>query len=189
MSGRIVIVDDEPITRMDIRGILEDKGYNVVGEASDGITAVELCKELRPDLVLMDISMPILNGLKASKLILEKKYARSVILCTAYSDSEHINKAKEYGVSGFVVKPIDERHLIPTIEVGMAMGNKQQMIEKKHAQLEKKLNERKIIEKAKGILMKEQQLDEEEAYNLLRNISMNKRCQIIEIAEMLVVKT
>lgn len=86
MSGRIVIVDDEPITRMDIGGMLEAESYNVVGEAANGIEAIEVCKQQHPDLVIMDISMPLLDGLKASKKIISEKYAKAVILLTAYSD-------------------------------------------------------------------------------------------------------
>ncbi|MBP2099057.1 ANTAR domain-containing response regulator [Enterococcus rivorum] len=187
MNGRIVIVDDEPITRMDIRGMLEAENYEVVGEASDGIEAIELCKKHLPDLVIMDISMPLLDGLKASKKILDEKYTKSIILLTAYSDKENIEKAKKYGVSGYLVKPIMEKSLTPMVEVAIANGAKTREYELSLEKLTKKLSDRKLIEKAKGIIMVEQKLSEEEAYQLLRELSMNKRCPISEIAEMFVV--
>ena len=187
MSGRIVIVDDEPITRMDIRGMLEAENYNVVGEAADGIEAIKVCKQQQPDLVIMDISMPLLDGLKASKKIISEKYAQAVILLTAYSDKENIEKAKKYGISGYLVKPIMERALIPMVEVAISMGTKAREYEYSIEKLSKKLSDRKLIEKAKGIIMREQKLSEEQAYQLLRNLSMNKRCSIVEIAEMFVI--
>lgn len=187
MSGRIVIVDDEPITRMDIRGLLEAEGYTVVGEASDGISAIELCKKCLPDLVIMDIKMPLLDGLKASKKILEDQLTTAVVIMSAYSDAEYVDKARNYGVGGFVVKPVDEKSFIPTIEVTLASGRKNQELQSSVNELTQKLHDRKLIEKAKGLLMQEQNLSEEEAYQLLRRISMDKRCPIIEIAEMIVV--
>lgn len=187
MSGRIVIVDDEPITRMDIRGMLEAENYNVVGEAADGIEAIEVCKQQHPDLVIMDISMPLLDGLKASKKIISEKYASSVILLTAYSDKENIEKAKKYGVSGYLVKPITEKSLTPMVEVAIATGTKAREYEQSIEKLSKKLADRKLIEKAKGIIMIEQKLSEDQAYQLLRELSMNKRCPISEIAEMFVI--
>lgn len=187
MSGRIVIVDDEPITRMDIRGMLEAENYNVVGEAADGIEAIEICKQQGPDLVIMDISMPLLDGLKASKKIISEKYAKAVILLTAYSDKENIEKAKKYGVSGYLVKPIMEKSLTPMVEVAIATGTKVREYEQSLEKLSKKLSDRKLIEKAKGIIMTEQKLSEDQAYQLLRDLSMNKRCPIAEIAEMFVI--
>ncbi|MGX7148572.1 ANTAR domain-containing response regulator [Enterococcus ureasiticus] len=187
MNGRIVIVDDEPITRMDIRGMLEAENYNVVAEAADGIEAIEVCKQHHPDLVIMDISMPLLDGLKASKKILAEKYAKAIILLTAYSDKENIEKAKKYGISGYLIKPIMEKSLTPMVEVAIATGTKTREYEVSLEKLTKKLSERKLIEKAKGIIMIEQNMSEDQAYQLLRDLSMNKRCPIAEIAEMFVV--
>ncbi len=187
MSGKIIIVDDEPITRMDIRGMLEAEHYEVVGEAADGIEAIHMCKQHVPDLVIMDIRMPMLDGLKASKKILDEKLAKAIILLSAYSDKENIEKAKNYGVSGYLVKPITEKALAPMVEVAIANGNKTRELEGTLAALSQKLADRKLIEKAKGIVMKEQQFSEEEAYQFLRELSMNKRCPIVDIAEMFVI--
>jgi response regulator NasT len=106
MSYKIVIADDEPITRLDIREILYHAGYNVVGEASDGFDAVEQCRLKRPDLILLDIKMPLLDGLKASRIIQEENLAGAILLITAYSGKEFVDQAKETGVLGYVVKPI-----------------------------------------------------------------------------------
>ena len=186
MSGRIVIVDDEPITRMDIRDILEAAGYNVVGEASDGFEAIELCKTHRPDLVIMDIQMPLLDGLKAGKKIASENLAGGIILLTAFSDRENTERAKNFGALGYLVKPLDEKSLIPTVEVSIAKGKETQKLEKQLAKLTRQLEERKVIERAKGVLMSENNLTEEAAYQMIRELSMDKRSPMIEIAEMIV---
>lgn len=108
MRGRIVIVDDEPITRLDIKDILTDAGYEVSGEAADGFEAVEICRNVKPDLVLMDIQMPVLDGLKAAKKVAQDKLASSIVFLTAYGDFENTEKAKKLGATGYLIKPIDE---------------------------------------------------------------------------------
>ena len=182
MDGRIVIVDDEPITRLDIRDIVIEAGYEVVGEAADGFEAIEVCKKTQPDLVLMDIQMPILDGLKAGKKIVQDQLASSIVFLSAYSDVQNTDKAKKLGALGYLVKPLDEKSLIPTIEMSIERGKQTQLLLN---QIDK-LEERKIIEKAKGILVKENHISEEEAYQMLRTLSMNKRARMSEIAELIV---
>ncbi|AOA03826.1 MULTISPECIES: ANTAR domain-containing response regulator [Carnobacterium] len=186
MNGRIVIVDDEPITRMDIRDILEAGGYDVVGEASDGFEAIELCKSQHPDLVIMDIQMPLLDGLKAGKKIASENLAGGIILLSAFSDPTNTERAKNFGALGYLVKPLDEKSLIPTVEMSIAKGKETQKLEEQLNKLTKKLEERKIIERAKGILMIENKITEEDAYQMIRTLSMDKRSPMIEIAEMIV---
>lgn len=186
MNGRIVIADDEPITRMDIRDILEEANYNVVGEATDGFEAIELCKSHQPDLVIMDIQMPLLDGLKAGKRIISEGLAGGIILLTAFSDPKNTEKAKGFGALGYLVKPLDEKSLIPTVEMSIAKGRETRKLEQQLDKLTKKLEERKVIEKAKGVLMIENNITEEEAYNMIRNLSMDKRCPMMEIAETIV---
>lgn len=187
MNGKIVIVDDEPITRMDIRDILEEANYDVVGEASDGFEAIELCQRHLPDLVIMDIQMPILDGLKAGKRIISEYLAGGVILLTAFSDSRNIEKATNIGALGYLVKPLDEKSLVPMIEVSIAKGKSVRKLENELTKVTKKLEERKVVEKAKGMLMKENGLSEEEAYQTIRKLSMTRRCPIIEIARTIVI--
>lgn len=186
MKGRIVIVDDEPITRLDTRDILLEAGYEVVGEAADGFEAIEVCKENKPDLVLMDIQMPILDGLKSGKKIIQDQLAGSIVFLSAYSDHENTEKAKKLGAIGYLVKPLDAKSLIPTIEMGIARGKETQNLLQQIDKLQLKLEERKVIEKAKGILAKENNISEGEAYQMLRALSMNKRARMSDIAELII---
>ena len=117
---RVVIADDEPITKMDLAEILTGVGYKIAAEASDGFDAVEACRKHHPDLVLLDIKMPFLDGLAAAKIIYEEELADTIIMLTAYSEREFVEQAKDYGVSGYLVKPIDEKSLIPNIELVVA---------------------------------------------------------------------
>lgn len=187
MKRRIVIADDEPITRMDLKEILIEAGYDVVGEASDGFDAVELCKKLRPDMVLMDIKMPLLDGLKASKMINEKQYAGCIILLTAYSDMDVINEATKAGVMGYMVKPIDEKALIPTLEIAWSKQSEFDSMKQNVEAVKGELETRKKIEKAKGVLMRKEGWTEEEAYKYIRKLSMDKRCQMVDIADIILI--
>lgn len=189
MYKKVVIADDEPITRMDLKEILEDSGYEVVGEASDGFDAVELCRKYSPDLVLMDIKMPLLDGLNASKIIQEENLADCVVLLTAYSGPEFIEKAKKIGAMGYIVKPVDEKSLIPTLEVAIAKGKEFKKIKTDIEKVNQKLEERKVIEKAKGILMNRDNISEQDAYNTLRKLSMDKRCSMRSIAEAIILSS
>ncbi|MDR0922140.1 MAG: response regulator [Lactobacillales bacterium] len=186
MWGRIVIADDEPMTRMDLTDMLEEKGYEVVGAAANGFEAIEICKREHPHAVLMDIQMPILNGIKATKVILRDKLASGVVFLSAYSDESFTSKAKEAGATGYLVKPVDEKSLIPTIEMCIGKGKEIHYLNKKIDELDEKLSDRKVIEKAKGILMKENQLTEEQAYKMLRDLSMRSKCKMREISDLIV---
>ena len=186
MRGRILIADDDPIVRLDIRHILEAADYEVVGEASDGFEAIELCQKYRSDLVIMDIKMPLLDGLAACKKILDDTLAYSVILLSAYSDQPHIQKAKLYGESAYLVKPLDAKSLIPMVEVCIEKGRQLQEMSNEMLKLTKKIDDRIIIEKAKGLLMVQNGMTESEAFKQIRTISMQKRVPMVEIAKLLV---
>lgn len=185
MKYSVVIADDEPIIRMDIKDILIEEGYDVVGEASDGIDAIELCKKHRPDLVIMDIKMPFLDGLRVSKKITSDKLTTAVIIISAFANKENIEKAKEAGVTGYLVKPLDIKSLIPMIEVCIHKEKLNRDLQFKIYDIEKKSEERKVIEKAKGILMVENNISESEAYKMMRKLSMNKRCPLVDIADVI----
>lgn len=186
MNKRVVIADDEPITRMDLSEILKEAGYDVVGEASDGFDAIELCRKTKPNLILMDIKMPLLDGLKASKIINNESLADCIVLLTAYSGKEFIEEAKAAGVMGYVIKPINEKSLLPAIEIALSKSEEIQEIRSESQKSKESLEDRKKIEKAKGILMREENLTEAEAYNKIRKISMDKRCQMKNIAEIII---
>ena len=182
---RIVIVDDEPIIRMDLKEILESRGYQVVGEAADGFDAVELCRTHVPDLVLLDIKMPLMDGLSAAQIIHEQGLAGSIVFLTAYSDSSYIEGAKTSGVSGYLVKPVDEKALVPCIELAMARSSEMKTdVEKANERLET----RKVVEKAKGYLMETNHVSEEEAYEYIRKMSKLKNVSMKRIAEILLMK-
>ena len=182
MKGRILIVDDDPIVRLDIRNILEAADYEVVAEASDGFEAIDLCQKYRCDLVMMDIKLPLLDGLTAGKKILEDALAYSVILLSAYSDEHYVQKAKTNGISAYLVKPLDAKSLIPMVEVCIEQMSNEMV------KLSKKIDDRIVIEKAKGLLMARDHLSEPEAFKRIRTISMQKRVPMIEIAKLLVLQ-
>lgn len=188
MKGRILIVDDDPIVRLDIRNILEAADYEVVAEASDGFEAIDLCQKYRCDLVMMDIKLPLLDGLTAGKKILEDALAYSVILLSAYSDEHYVQKAKTNGISAYLVKPLDAKSLIPMVEVCIEKGRQLQQISNEMVKLSKKIDDRIVIEKAKGLLMARDHLSEPEAFKRIRTISMQKRVPMIEIAKLLVLQ-
>lgn len=186
MSKRIVIADDEPITRMDIKEMLEEVGYDVVGEASDGFDAIEMCKKYRPNIVIMDIKMPLLDGINASKIIMQEGLSDGIILLSAYSDTNFIEKGKNVGVIGYLVKPLDNKSLIPAIEIALAKSLEIKELKSNIANVQKKLQGRKLIEKAKGILMDENDITEEEAFSKIRKMSMSKRVSMENIAEIII---
>lgn len=183
---KILVVDDEPIIRLDIRDMLEQAGYEVVGEAGDGFEAIQMAQEYQPDVVIMDIKMPLLDGLTASKRIMAEDLTSGIILLTAFSDAKFIEKAKDFGALGYLIKPLNEGALIPMVELSLAKGEQFKKMSQEIKKLNKKLTDRKIIEKAKGKLMSREKLSEEEAYQKMRSISMEKRVPMIEIAETLV---
>ena len=187
MKRTIVIVDDEPITRMDTREILEANGYDVVGEASDGFEAIEVCKKYNPSLVLMDIDMPLLDGIKASKVLTKEKLVGGVILLTAFEDKKYIEMAKEVGAFGYMIKPVNEKVFIPTVEMCLSKAEEFDELKKDYDKINNKLNDRKLIEKAKGILVKQLNSNENDAYNRIRKLSMDRRTTMAEIAKIIIV--
>lgn len=178
---RVIIADDESIIRMDLKEMLTHLGYLVVGEAGDGLSAVHMARELRPDLVIMDIKMPGLDGLSAAKMLTEEQIA-PVLLLTAYSQRELIEGAREAGVVAYLVKPFREAELVPAIEIALARFREFQQLRKEVADLKDALETRKLVERAKGILMQTQGLTEAEAFRKIQQLSMNTRKPMREIA-------
>ncbi len=179
---RVIIADDESIIRMDLREMLTGLGYLVVGEAGDGISAVNLARELRPDLVIMDIKMPNLDGIAAAKVLTEERIA-PVLLLTAFSQQELIEGAKDAGVVGYVVKPFRETELQPAIEIALSRFKEFRALERETADLKDTLETRKLVERAKGVLMDTQGLKEAEAFRKIQKLSMNSRKSMRQIAE------
>ena len=181
----ILIADDEPITRMDLRELLQESGYNVVAEAGDGFDAVEACKKHHPDLVLMDIKMPYLDGLSASRLIIEENLADAVVLLTAYGEKEFVEEAKANGISGYLVKPINVKSLIPTIELLFKHIHEIKKLRRDINEISERFENRTIIEKAKGRVMEELSMTEEEAYRYIKNLSLCKSISMRHVADLI----
>lgn len=186
MNRKVVIADDEPITRIDIRETLLEAGYDVVGEASDGFDTIEMCKKHLPNIVIMDIKMPLLDGINASKIIIQEELADCIILLSAYSDPGFVEKAKKAGVIGYLVKPLDVKSLVPTLEVTLAKSLEMKEMKAKMINVQKKLEGRKSIERAKGLLMKNKGITEEEAFVEIRKLSMQKRISMEEISQIII---
>jgi len=182
---RILIADDESLILMDLREMLANLGYLVVGEANDGRSAVNMARELRPDLVVMDIKMPDMDGIEAAKLLTEERLA-PVLLLTAYSQQDLIERAKEAGVVGYLVKPFRESNLAPAIQITLARFEEFQTLQKEVDDLTEALETRKVVDRAKGILMDTQGLSEHDAFRRIQKMSMNTRRPMKEIAEAII---
>ena len=179
---RILVAEDEAISRMDLCEMLENLGYTVVGQAGDGVAAVNLARTLKPDLVVMDIKMPELDGIAAAEVLTEEKIA-PVLLLTAFSEQELIQRATQAGVSYYLVKPFREAELLPAIEIALARYREFVDLQHEVTDLKDALETRKVVERAKGILMETQGLKESEAFHRIRKASMDSRKSMRQVAE------
>ena len=184
---RIVIADDESIIRMDLREMLSNLGYLVVGEVGDGRSAVNLARELRPDVVIMDIKFEgdDFDGIDAAQILTQEKIA-PVVLLTAYSQRDLVSRARDAGVVGYLVKPFREQDLAPAIDVALARFAEFRHMEQQVGDLEQALETRKFVDRAKGILMDTQGLSESEAFRKIQKMSMNTRKPMKEVAEAII---
>jgi AmiR/NasT family two-component response regulator len=181
-KARIIIADDESIIRMDLREMLGNLGYDVIAEAADGRGAVELARKLMPDLVIMDIKMPDMDGITAADELGKGRVA-PVVLLTAYSEQSLIGRAKDAGVCGYLVKPFRETELMPVIELALTRFGEMRELEREVTDLKDALETRKLVERAKGVLMEVHGLRESEAFNRMRKTSMDNRKSMREVAE------
>jgi response regulator NasT len=187
MNGkRIVIAEDETLIRMNLREALTGLGYLVVGEVADGQAAVKMARELRPDLVVMDVKMPKLDGIGAAAALREERVA-PVVLLTAYGDRENVERAREAGVMGYLVKPLREADLRPAIEVAMARFAELRAGEKEIGEMHEAIATRKLIDRAKGLLMEQEGLSEPEAYRRIQRLSMNSRKSMQTVAHAIII--
>ena len=182
---RVIIADDESLVRTDLREALAELGYLVVGDVGDGQSAVNMARELAPDVVVMDIKMPGLDGIEAARVLTQEKIA-PVVLLTAYSQRELIDRAKDAGVVGYLVKPFRETDLAPAIELAIARFAEFRELEEEVDSLAEALETRKKVERAKGILMDRQDLTEAEAFRKIQKMSMNTRRPMKEVAEAII---
>lgn len=179
----VIVVDDELITRMDISEMLVEAGYNVVASGADGFDAVELSRSHKPDLVLMDIKMPLFDGVSAAETIINEHTAGCVILLTAFADEDFVESAKKIGVNGYLTKPIDSRTLIPAVEVALEQSKRYRKALEDISEAKQKLEEKNTIDKAKIALAKKEGIQEGEAYSIIQKMAMDKSVTMAKIAE------
>ncbi|HBY92472.1 MAG: response regulator [Ardenticatenaceae bacterium] len=184
-SLRIMIVDDDSLVALSLRTQLEALGHRVVAEASNGADAIRLAQSVDPDLILMDIKMPEMDGLTASRTIMQDK-AAPIILLTSYSDPELVAEADEAGVQAYLVKPVDEAELRPAIQLAISRFRQLQGLAEEVESLKQALADRKLVERAKGILMRRLNLSEEDAYIRLRQQARSRRVKMAEIARSII---
>lgn len=178
---RVIVAEDESLIRIDIVETLRDNGFDVVGEAGDGETAVALAKELKPDLIVMDIKMPKLDGISAAEQI-NKEHIAPVVLLTAFSQKELVERATEAGALAYVVKPFTPNDLIPAVEIALSRWTQIVALESEVSDLAERFETRKIVDIAKGILNEKMGLSEPEAFRWIQKASMDRRLTMKDVA-------
>ncbi|MEW5884186.1 MAG: response regulator [Armatimonadota bacterium] len=179
---RVLVADDDPIIRLDLKQMLANLGYEVVAEAGDGNEAVLLARSVKPDVCVLDVRMPERDGISAVAELVSEGIAAAILL-TAYSDQELVQKATEAGAFAYLIKPFKPQDLPPAIEVAVSRFRQTQTLHKQVHELNQRLEARRIIERAKGMLMRKQGISEEEAYARIRQRSMETRRSMREVAE------
>lgn len=178
----VVIAEDETLIRMDLAEMLVEEGYDVVGQAGDGQRAIELATELRPDLVILDVKMPVLDGIAAAEAIAGQRIA-PVVMLTAFSQRELVERAREAGAMSYLVKPFSQTDLMPAIEMAVARFAELTALEREVTDLGERLETRKVVDRAKGILQEKLALSEPEAFRWLQKTAMDLRMSMREVAE------
>jgi response regulator NasT len=178
---RIVVAEDESLIRMDIVETLKDQGFDVVGEAGDGLKAIELAKELKPDLMVMDIKMPDMDGLSAAEQIAQLRIP--VVFLTAFNQQELVSRASEVGAMAFLVKPFSPDDLLPAIEVALSRHQQLTQLEMEVSDLTERLETRKLVERAKGVLGLQMGLSEPEAFRWIQKAAMDRRIGMVDVAK------
>lgn len=179
---RVLIAEDEALIRLDLAEMLIEEGYDVVGEAGDGETAVRLAEETRPDLVILDIKMPIMDGLAAAERIADARIAPVVIL-TAFSQRELVERARAAGAMAYLVKPFQKTDLIPAIEIALSRFAELSALEAEVASLAERLETRKVVERAKGAMMAKYAMTEPQAFKWIQRTAMDHRLTMREVAD------
>ncbi|MEV7428879.1 MULTISPECIES: ANTAR domain-containing response regulator [unclassified Nocardioides] len=178
----VVIAEDEVLIRMDLAEMLGEEGYDVVGQAGDGARAIELAQELRPDLVILDVKMPVLDGIAAAEAIARDRIAPVVIL-TAFSQRELVERARDAGAMAYLVKPFSKSDLVPAIEMAVSRFSELSLLEAEVADLTERLETRKSIDRAKGVLQQQLGLSEPEAFRWIQKTAMDLRLSMRQVAD------
>jgi response regulator NasT len=181
-AKRVIVAEDESLIRIDVVETLRDNGFEVIAEAADGEKAVALAEELKPDLVVMDVKMPLMDGISAAEILTKKKIA-PVVLLTAFSQRELVERASEAGALAYVVKPFTPNDLIPAIDIALGRYAQIQALEEEVADMAERLETRKILDRAKGILNNTMGLTEPEAFRWIQKASMDRRLTMKEVAQ------
>ncbi|KSU58294.1 MULTISPECIES: ANTAR domain-containing response regulator [unclassified Gordonia (in: high G+C Gram-positive bacteria)] len=184
-THRVLVAEDDSLIRMDLIEMLREEGYEVVGEAPNGQVAVELTESLSPDLVIMDIKMPVRDGIDAATEIAEKRLA-PVVMLTAFSQRDFIDKARDAGAMAYLVKPFTKADLVPAIEVAVSRYQELKQLEREVATMNERLETRKLVERAKGLLMEKQALSEPEAFKWIQRAAMDRRTTMKAVAQVVV---
>jgi len=182
---RVLVVEDEALIRLDLAEMLSEEGYVVAGEAGDGEQAVEQARSLRPDLVIMDVKMPKVDGITAAASIVEERIA-PVVMLTAFSQRDLIEQARDAGAMAYLVKPFARHELVPAIELAVSRFAEKRALEDEVASLTDRLETRKVVDRAKGLLMTRQQMSEPEAFRWIQRTAMDRRTTMKAVAEAVV---
>jgi len=181
-ARRVLLAEDEALIRLDLQEMLEEEGYVVVGEAGDGETAVRLARELRPDLVILDVKMPVLDGISAAQQVVEARLAAVVVL-TAFSQRDLVERAREAGAMAYLVKPFSKQDLLPALEIAISRFAELRALEAEVSDLTGRLETRKTVERAKGLLQTAHGLTEPEAFRWVQRTSMDQRRSMRAVAQ------
>ncbi|GAA4747475.1 response regulator [Gordonia alkaliphila] len=184
-AHRVVVAEDDSLIRMDLCEMLRDEGYDVVGEAPNGQVAVDLTESLLPDLVIMDIKMPVRDGIDAASEIARRRLA-PVVMLTAFSQRDFVERARDAGAMAYLVKPFNQSDLVPAIEVALSRFRELRALEAEVAGINERFETRKLIERAKGLLMEKQALTEPEAFRWIQTNAMDRRVTMKAVAQVVV---
>jgi response regulator NasT len=184
---RVLIAEDEALIRLDLKEMLIEEGFEVVAEVADGASAVELTRELKPDLVILDVKMPVRDGIEAAELIANERLA-AILILTAFSQRDLVEKARRAGAMAYLVKPFQKQDLLPAVEIAAGRFRDMAGLEDTVDDLQDRLDARKIVERAKGLLQDHEKMGEAEAFRFIQKQAMERRQTMREVAEAIITR-